>query len=169
MFNYGQKVLQDRRKNPRDDLLTVIATTEVDGEPMDQSYLDGSWLLIIFAGNDTTRNSLSGTMRLLTQFKDQKQMLLDDPNLVPAYGAGSFASGLAGHVYAPHRLAEAEFSGQQIMPGEKVIMYYGAANRDPEVFKTPIKWICTATMCKTIWLSALAHMSVSANALLICS
>ncbi|MAI50953.1 MAG: hypothetical protein CBC55_10860, partial [Gammaproteobacteria bacterium TMED95] len=83
MFNYGQKVLQDRRKNPRDDLLTVIATTEVDGEPMDQSYLDGSWLLIIFAGNDTTRNSLSGTMRLMTQFKDQKQMLLDDPNLVP--------------------------------------------------------------------------------------
>ena len=50
---------------------------------MNQSYLDGSWLLIIFAGNDTTRNSLSGTMRLLTQFQDQKQMLLDDPNLVP--------------------------------------------------------------------------------------
>ena len=75
-------------------------------------------------------------MRLLTQFKDQKQMLLDDPNLVP-YGAGSFASGLAGHVYAPHRLAEAEFSGQQIMPGEKVVMYYGAANRDPEVFQNP--------------------------------
>ena len=69
MFNYGQKVLQDRRKNPRDDLLTVIATTEVDGEPMDQSYLDGSWLLIIFAGNDTTRNSLSGTMRLLRNLK----------------------------------------------------------------------------------------------------
>ena len=83
MFRFGQKILEDRRKNPRDDLLTVIATTEVDGEPMDQSYLDGSWLLIIFAGNDTTRNSLSGTMRLLSQFPDQKQMLLDDPQLIP--------------------------------------------------------------------------------------
>ena len=61
MFNYGKEfLLQDRRKNPRDDLLTVIATTEVDGEPMDQSYLDGSWLLIIFAGNDTTRTLLVG-------------------------------------------------------------------------------------------------------------
>jgi cytochrome P450 len=139
MFNYGQKVLQDRRKNPRDDLLTVIATTEVDGEPMDQSYLDGSWLLIIFAGNDTTRNSLSGTMRLLTQFKDQKQMLLDDPNLVPSMVPEALR--LVSPVMYMRRtaLAEATFSGQQILPGEKVVMYYGAANRDPDVFHDPDK------------------------------
>ena len=139
MFNYGQKVLADRRKNPRDDLLTVIATTEVDGEPMDQSYLDGSWLLIIFAGNDTTRNSLSGTMRLLTQFKDQKQMLLDDPNLVEKMVPEALR--LVSPVMYMRRtaLAEAEFSGQPIMPGEKVIMYYGAANRDPDVFAEPDK------------------------------
>lgn len=137
MFNYGQKVLADRRKNPRDDLLTVIATTEVDGEPMDQSYLDGSWLLIIFAGNDTTRNSLSGTMRLLSQFKDQKQMLLDDPNLVSKLVPEALR--LVSPVMYMRRTAkaEAEFSGQKITPGEKVIMYYGAANRDPEVFADP--------------------------------
>ena len=137
MFRYGQKVLEDRRRNPRDDLLTVIATTEVDGEPMNQSYLDGSWLLIIFAGNDTTRNSLSGTMRLLTQFQDQKQMLLDDPNLVPKMVPEALR--LVSPVMYMRRtaLAEAEFSGQQIMPGEKVVMYYGAANRDPDVFVDP--------------------------------
>ena len=137
MFNYGQKVLADRRKNPRDDLLTVIATTEVDGEPMPQSYLDGSWLLIIFAGNDTTRNSLSGTMRLLSQFKEQKQMLLDDANLIPKMVPEALR--LVSPVMYMRRTAkvEAEFSGQKILPGEKVIMYYGAANRDPEVFANP--------------------------------
>ena len=137
MFRFGQKILEDRRKNPRDDLLTVIATTEVDGEPMDQSYLDGSWLLIIFAGNDTTRNSLSGTMRLLSQFPDQKQMLLDDPQLIPKLVPEALR--LVSPVMYMRRtaLAEAEFSGQKIMPGEKVVMWYGAANRDPEVFHDP--------------------------------
>ena len=137
MFKFGQKILADRRKNPRDDLLTVIATTQVDGEPMDQSYLDGSWLLIIFAGNDTTRNSLSGTMRLLTQFPEQKQMLIDQPDLVSKLVPEALR--LVSPVMYMRRTAkvESEFSGQTIMPGEKVLMWYGAANRDPEVFENP--------------------------------
>jgi cytochrome P450 len=139
MFRYGQKVLLDRRKNPRDDLLTVIATTELDGEPMDQSYLDGSWLLIIFAGNDTTRNSLSGTMRLLSQFKGQKQMLIDEPSLIPQMVPEALR--LVSPVMYMRRTAQAdaELSGQKITKGEKVVMYYGAANRDPDVFAEPDK------------------------------
>ncbi|MBT7280530.1 MAG: cytochrome P450 [Rhodobiaceae bacterium] len=139
MFRYGQKVLLDRRKNPRDDLLTVIATTELDGEPMDPSYLDGSWLLIIFAGNDTTRNSLSGTMRLLSQFKDQKQMLIDEPALIPQMVPEALR--LVSPVMYMRRMAQAdaELSGQKITKGEKVVMYYGAANRDPDVFADPDK------------------------------
>jgi cytochrome P450 len=137
MFKFGRKILADRRKNPRNDLLTLIATAEVDGEPMDQTYLDGSWLLIIFAGNDTTRNSLSGTMRLLSQFPDQKQMLLDDPSLMPKLVPEALR--LVSPVMYMRRTAktETEFSGQQVMPGEKVIMWYGAANRDPDVFENP--------------------------------
>ncbi len=137
MFRYGQKVLADRRKHPRDDLLSVIANTKVDGEPMPQSYLDGSWLLIVFAGNDTTRNSLSGTMRLLTEFPAQKQMLLDDPQLIPKLVPEALR--LVSPVMYMRRTAllEAEFSGQQVLPGEKVVMWYGAANRDPDVFHDP--------------------------------
>ena len=81
MFRYGQKVMQDRRKNPRDDLLTAIAQAQFDGEDMTQDFLDGSWLLIIFAGNDTTRNSLSGTMRLLSQFPESKTAFIRRPKL----------------------------------------------------------------------------------------
>jgi len=58
MFEFGKKVMADRRANPRNDLLTVIANSTLGGEKLSQEYLDGSWLLIIFAGNDTTRNSL---------------------------------------------------------------------------------------------------------------
>ncbi len=137
MFAYGQKVLAERRKNPRDDLLTAIAKAEMDGSPLDQSYLDGSWLLIIFAGNDTTRNSLSGTMRLLTQFPEQKQMLLDEPALVAKLVPEALR--LVSPVMYMRRtaLADAEFSGQEIKTGEKLLMWYGAANRDPAIFNDP--------------------------------
>jgi cytochrome P450 len=137
MFKFGRKILADRRKNPRNDLLTVIATAEVDGAPLDETYLDGSWLLIIFAGNDTTRNSLSGTMRLLTQFPEQKQMLLDEPALMSKLVPEALR--MVSPVMYMRRTAkvEAEFSGQKVMPGEKVVMWYGAANRDPEVFDNP--------------------------------
>lgn len=137
MFRFGERILQDRRKNPRDDLLTAIATAQVDGEPLSQDFLDGAWLLIIFAGNDTTRNSLSGTMKLLTDFPDQKQKLLDDPSLIP--GMVPEALRMVTPVIHMRRtlMSDAEIAGQKIAAGEKVIMYYGAANRDSSVFANP--------------------------------
>lgn len=139
MFRYGERVLADRRKNPRDDLLSVIANTKIDGQPLEQSYLDGSWLLIIFAGNDTTRNSLSGTMKLLTQFSDQKQILLEDKSLVSKLVPEALR--LVSPVMYMRRTAteDAELSGQKVAAGEKVLMWYGAANRDPDVFADPDK------------------------------
>jgi len=137
MFKYGENVLANRRKNPRDDLLTLLAETEIHGEPLNQKYLDGTWLGLIFAGNDTTRNSLSGTMRLLTQFPAQRQMLLDDPSLIPQMVPEALR--MVSPIIFMRRTATAAsaFSGQEILPGEKVLMYYGAANRDPDVFEDP--------------------------------
>ena len=83
MFDYGRTILESRRKDPKDDLLSVIANIEVEGEKLPNEYLDGSWLLIIFAGNDTTRNSISGTMNLLSENPDQKNLVLNDKNLLP--------------------------------------------------------------------------------------
>ena len=57
------------------DLMSAIARATIDGELLRDEYLDGSWLLIVFAGNDTTRNTISGSMKLLTEFPDQKRAL----------------------------------------------------------------------------------------------
>lgn len=67
MFDYGKHILQEKRNNPSNDLLSAIANAELDGHKLSQEYLDGSWLLIIFAGNDTTRNSISGAIDLLEE------------------------------------------------------------------------------------------------------
>lgn len=137
MFAYGERVMADRRARPRDDLLTAIAQSTMEGELLPQEYLDGSWLLIIFAGNDTTRNSLSGTLRLMTQFPDQRAMLLEEPSLIPRMSDESLR--MTSPVIHMRRtaIADTELHGQKIAKDEKVVLWYGAGNRDPDVFPDP--------------------------------
>ncbi|MEO0816493.1 MAG: cytochrome P450 [Pseudomonadota bacterium] len=137
MFEFGKRELLARRAEPRNDLLSSIANAKIDGELLSDEFLDGSWLLIVFAGNDTTRNSLSGTMRLLTEFPDQKARLIDSPDLL-----GNMvheAIRMVSPVMYMRRTATRDtvLRGQTIAEGEKVVMYYGAANRDPSVFSNP--------------------------------
>jgi len=137
MFEYGRTMLHKRRVDPQPDLLSAIARAQVDGELLSDEFLDGSWLLIVFAGNDTTRNSLSGTMRLLTEFPDEKARLIADPGLLP--GAVNEFIRMVSPVIYMRRTAtrDAQIAGQTIAEGEKVIMYYGAANRDESLFPEP--------------------------------
>jgi len=140
MFSYGRHVLEDRRKNPRDDLLSVIANIEVNGEKLPNEYLDGSWLLIIFAGNDTTRNSISGTMNLLSENQDQKELVLNDRSLIPNMVHESIR--VANPVTYMRRTTkeDTQIGEQKIGPNEKISLWYGAANRDPEIFINPDKF-----------------------------
>src|SRR5210317_2664700 len=85
MFEYGRDIMNANRKDPADDLLSAIANAELEGHQLSPEFLDGSWLLIIFAGNDTTRNTLSGAIKLLTENSDQKQKLIDQPGLMPNF------------------------------------------------------------------------------------
>jgi cytochrome P450 len=137
MFAYGQYMLHKRRDEPQSDLMTAIARAQVDGELLSDEYLDGSWLLIVFAGNDTTRNTLSGAMKLLTEFPDQKAKLAAQPELL-ANAADEFIRLVSPVIYMRRTaLKDTEVAGQKIAEGEKVIMYYGAANRDSSVFENP--------------------------------
>jgi len=137
MFDYGRMMLKRRREDPKEDLMTAIARAQVDGSLLADEYLDGSWLLIVFAGNDTTRNTLSGAMKLLTEFPDQKQKLIDDPSLLGG-AVDEFIRMVSPVIYMRRTAtADVEVDGQLIREGEKVVMYYGAANRDPEMFPEP--------------------------------
>ena len=137
MFAYGRAMLEKRRADPRDDLMSAIARAQIDGEFLSPEYLDGSWLLIVFAGNDTTRNTLTGAMRLFTDHPDQKQRLIAQPELLP--NAVHEITRLISPVIYMRRTAtyDTMIGGQTIGAGEKVIMYYGAANRDAAVFPDP--------------------------------
>jgi hypothetical protein len=137
MFAYGERVMADRRINPREDLLTAIAQSKLGNELLPQEFLDGSWLLIIFAGNDTSRNSLSGTIRLMTEFPDQRAMVLDDPSLIPKMSEEALR--MVSPVIHMRRTAleDTELNGQKIAKDEKLVLWYGAGNRDTDIFPDP--------------------------------
>ncbi|NBU26841.1 MAG: cytochrome P450, partial [Caulobacteraceae bacterium] len=137
MFEYGRVMLHKRRADPQPDLMSAIARAQVEGELLSDEYLDGSWLLIVFAGNDTTRNTLSGSMKLVTEHPAERQKLLNDAGLIP--GAVNEFIRMVSPVIYMRRTAtrDSVVNGQTILEGQKVIMYYGAANRDETVFADP--------------------------------
>lgn len=137
MFAYGRDMLVARRKNPRNDLMSAIARAQLDGEFLADEYLDGSWLLIVFAGNDTTRNTLSGAMKLFTENPDQKARLMADASLLPN-GVHEITRLISPVIYMRRTATrDARIGEQALAEGEKVVMYYGAANRDAAVFADP--------------------------------
>ncbi|OUW89406.1 MAG: cytochrome P450 [Gammaproteobacteria bacterium TMED226] len=137
MFDYGRFILNSKRENPSNDLLSAIANAEIEGEKLSQEFLDGSWLLIIFAGNDTTRNTLSGGIKLLHENQKQKELLLSDSSLLPNF-LNETVRCISPVIHMRRTtLQETEINGQKIGKHEKVALWYGAANRDPDIFKNP--------------------------------
>jgi hypothetical protein len=137
MFEYGRDMLRRRREDPKPDLMSAIARAQLDGEFLADEYLDGSWLLIVFAGNDTTRNTISGTMGLLTDFPNEKAKLMARPELI-AGAVNEFIRMISPVIYMRRTATvDVEVAGQPIAAGEKVIMYYGSANRDETMFPDP--------------------------------
>ena len=137
MFDYGRFILKDKRENPSDDLLTAIANAEIDGEKLSDEFLDGSWLLIIFAGNDTTRNTMSGGIKLLHENQTQKDLLMQNQDLIPNFINETVRCVSPVIHMRRTTLEETEINGQRIGAHEKVALWYGAANRDPAIFKNP--------------------------------
>ena len=170
MFEYGQHMLQKRRADPKPDLMSAIARATVDGELLRNEYLDGSWLLIVFAGNDTTRNTISGSMKLLTEFPDQKRALQADLSLLP--NAVDELIRMVSPVIYMRRTAtgDTEVGGQKIAEGEKVIMYYSRGQpRSRRVSPTRTGSTFAAPMRARTSPSASARMSASASAWRNCS
>ena len=135
MFSYGERVMADRIRNPREDLLTTIANATLGDKPLSQSYLDGSWLLIIFAGNDTTRNSISGGVLAMNEYPGELDKVKAAPRLIP----NMVSEIIRWQTPLAHMRRTAtesvEMHGQQIAAGDKVVMWYVSGNRDPRVIE----------------------------------
>lgn len=137
VFDYGTALLERRLREPGDDLLSAVAAMLDDGSDRAATIQRGMFVLLLAAGNETTRNSLSGAIVALSRFPEQRRLLAEQPDLIAR--AIPELIRFVTPVYQMMRTARADVlvGGQEIGAGERVAMLYGAANRDPAMFENP--------------------------------
>ena len=138
MFSYAQALGEDRRANPRDDITSVMMAAEVDGEQLSAQEFGSFFILLVVAGNETTRNAISHGMLALTEHPDQRDLLYGDFE-THARTAVEEIVRYATPVIHFRRTATAdtELGGHPVAEGDKVVMFYNSGNRDERVFERP--------------------------------
>ena len=137
IFDYARWLFEERRREPREDLATLLVNARINGEPLSETDLLSYFSNMIAAGNETTRSSLAGAIWAMDVYRDARQQLLDDPAKLP--GAIDEILRWFTPVYHMARTAkrDVEIGGQTVREGERVAMLYGAGNHDPAVFPDP--------------------------------
>lgn len=138
LTNLMNELADERRKNPTDDLTSKLVHADVDGEMMAPEEVAPFFILLAVAGNDTTRTALSHGMNLLSQFPEQRAAWQGDVEGVTASAVEEIVRYSAPVTFMRRTLTtDFEMSGHRFAQGDKVVMLYGAANRDPRVFDQP--------------------------------
>jgi cytochrome P450 len=135
IYTMGMALAERYRNDARDkNLTTRLLHTEVEGEHLTEDEFCRFFLLLLVAGNETTRTVTSNGMRLLMEHPDQLQMLVDDPSLIPQAIEECLRFAPAVIQFRRTAMEDIELRGQQIKKGDKVVMYYASANRDEDIF-----------------------------------
>jgi cytochrome P450 len=143
-YSMFDRIAQDRRARPRDDLATMLATAKLpSGEPMGPIETFGYYLIVFTAGHDTTRNALSAGFAALMQNPEQLALLRKNPAL--AKSATEEVVRWASPVNYMKRqvLEDVEIRGQRIPAGDYLGLFYASANRDEDVFENPFRFDVT--------------------------
>jgi cytochrome P450 len=138
MLSYAGSVFADKRVNPADDLATVLVESELDGDRLTDADLAWFFLLLINAGGDTTRNLVGGGMHALFDHPDERARLQpNDPQQLDA-AMEELLRWVSPVVHMRRTaLRDTTVGDTPIAEGDKVVLYYGAANRDPAHFAEP--------------------------------
>ena len=153
---YLKDVIEDRRQNPQDDLISILVHAKDEGllgsfeqnaQADEISGVDHGGIatdelvmlctILLVAGNETTRNGISGGMQLLIEHPEQRQRLIDDPSLIPAAVEEMLRLVSPVHSFARTATQDTELHGVKIREGQKVLIVYPIANRDPRQFERP--------------------------------
>ena len=139
-FQFFNKIIEDRRKTPRDDLATVLATAQIDGGAMGPMETFGYYLITFTAGHDTTKNAIAGGMAALLENPDELAKVKNDLNLIdPLFE--EIVRWTTPVNYMMRTLSrDVEFQGQKMREGDRAILFYASGNRDEAVFDEPFRF-----------------------------
>ncbi len=143
-FQLFDRIVQDRRAHPRDDLATMLATAPLEsGEPMGPVETFGYYLIVFTAGHDTTRNALSSGIAAFADNPDQLELLRGDPTLARSATEEIVRWSSPVNYMRRRVLEDVELHGQKIPAGDDLAMFYASANRDERVFEDPFRFDIT--------------------------
>jgi cholest-4-en-3-one 26-monooxygenase len=134
MFMMAQELAVENQANPKDDIVNVLLNGTVEDEPLTEEEFCHFFLLLIVAGNETTRTVTTHGMRLLLEHPEQYQLLVDQPNLLEGAIEEFLRYNPAVIAFRRTAMDDVELGGQAIRKGDKIQMYYGAASADENIF-----------------------------------
>jgi cytochrome P450 len=137
IFERCMRMIAERRERPTDDLTSVLVHAEIDGEKLEDHEIVMGFFLLVAAGNDSTKATYSSGMLALMEHPDQRQLLLDDPSLIPSAVEESLRMFPAFAHFRRTATCDTELGGRQIREGEKVVMWYVSSNRDESRYDDP--------------------------------
>jgi len=146
VFEYGRELSRQRRGGDGTDLISILTNRiPEDGQPLSPSDFDNYFLLLVIAGNETTRHAISQSMLALIENQDQLKLLQEQPELIP--GAVEEFLRWASPVYHFRRTAthDTELRGKSIKAGDKVVTWFASGNRDEDMFDDPYRFDVTRT------------------------
>lgn len=135
LFQYSAQLANARKEDPQDDLMSVLVNVEIDGRKLEYMEINMMFFLMVIAGNETTRNALSGGIRALCDFPDQRARLIEDPLLIKTAVEEIVRWHSPVMQFRRTATRDTEIAGQAIAEDDKVVIYYGSANRDERAFE----------------------------------
>ena len=143
-FQLFNRIVEDRRANPRDDLASMLANAKLaNGEPMGPGETFGYYLIVFTAGHDTTRNAISGGMAALLANPEQLDLLCKHPDLTKTTVEEVIRWSSPVNYMRRTMLRDVELHGTTLSKGEHLVMFYASANRDDRVFERPFEFDIT--------------------------
>jgi cytochrome P450 len=140
MFMYFAKLVEEKKKNPADDLITVFINARVNGEPLPPMDVLAYCLIVIVAGNETTRNATTGGMLAFIQHQAELRKLQANPALLPSAIEEVVRWTSPIIHFARTATADYELRGKRIKKGDVLGLFYPSANRDEEIFDDPYEF-----------------------------
>ena len=137
LYAYAAELFGKKRIDPHADLMSALTTVEVEGEQLSEMELELFFLLLTVAGNETTRNLMSGAMHAFFQHPEQWQRLLADRSLLPTAVDEMLRFVTPVMNFRRTAMCDLTMSGTEIKEGDKVVFFHASANRDEDVFEDP--------------------------------
>ncbi len=141
MFTYAAQLAEQRRQEPRDDIMTTLLQAEVDGDQLSDMEFNLFFMLLSVAGNETTRNAISHGMKAFLDNPDQFARLREDPSGRIGAATEEILRWASPVMYFRRNVTrDTELHGRELKAGDKVSIWYASANRDEDVFADPFRF-----------------------------